>query len=135
MYPNGSRNKSELAKAESALKEAEAQQERIRALIEERKSERQNTNARMAAEGTAGNVDALIALQTRLSLLDKGIVDLVASSAECAQKVEAARRYRGKEPEELRWGTRIEVAGVMDLVRPEDVIGRIDAWWKERSIP
>ena len=93
MYPNGSRNKSELAKAESALKEAEAQQERIRALIEERKSERQNTNARMAAEGTAGNVDALIALQTRLSLLDKGIVDLVASSAECAQKVEAARRY------------------------------------------
>jgi hypothetical protein len=93
MHPNGSRNKSELAKAESALKEAEAQQGRILALIEERKSERQNINARMAAEGTAGNVDNLIALQTRLSLLDKGIADLVASTAECAQRIESARRY------------------------------------------
>jgi flagellar biosynthesis chaperone FliJ len=93
MHPNGSRNKSEMAKAESALKEAEAEQDRIRALVEERKSERQNIGARIATEGTAGNVDGLIALQTRLSLLDKGIADLIASSAECAQRVESARRY------------------------------------------
>ncbi len=93
MHPNGSRNKSEMAKAESALKEAEAQQERLLALIEERKNERQNINAQIAAEGTAGNVDGLIALQKRLPLLDKGIADLIASSAECAQRVESARRY------------------------------------------
>ncbi len=39
---------------------------------------------------------------------------------------EAARRYRGKEPEELRWGTRIEDPGVMDLIEVDDVIDRIE---------
>ncbi|HJQ71073.1 MAG TPA: hypothetical protein VKA70_19010 [Blastocatellia bacterium] len=93
MFKNGSSNKSELAKAESALKEAEAQQESILALVEERKSERQSIGARIAKEGTAGNVDALIALQTRLTSLDKGIAELCASAAECEQRVESARRY------------------------------------------
>lgn len=41
---------------------------------------------------------------------------------------EAARTYRGKAAEDLRWGTRIEEEGVMDLVRPADVIERIEAW-------
>ncbi len=39
---------------------------------------------------------------------------------------EAARRFRGKEPEELRWGTRIENPGVMDLIEIDDVIERVD---------
>ena len=38
---------------------------------------------------------------------------------------EAAQKYRGKQAENLRWGTRIEEEGVMDLVRPQDVIERI----------
>ena len=38
---------------------------------------------------------------------------------------EAARKYRHKAAEELRWGHRIEEPGVMDLVRPEDVIERL----------
>jgi heptosyltransferase I len=41
---------------------------------------------------------------------------------------EAARKFRGKNAEELRWGTRIEEEGVMDLIRPEDVIERIRAF-------
>lgn len=41
---------------------------------------------------------------------------------------EAARRFRGREPEELRWGTRIEVPGVMDLIRPGDVLAKLDHW-------
>jgi heptosyltransferase I len=45
---------------------------------------------------------------------------------------EAARKYRGKEPEDLRWGHRIEEPGVMDLVRPEDVIARLDEWNRSR---
>ncbi len=40
---------------------------------------------------------------------------------------EAARRYRGKEPEELRWGTRIEDPGVMDLIEVDDVIDRLES--------
>ncbi|NNE06790.1 MAG: hypothetical protein HKN15_13800, partial [Xanthomonadales bacterium] len=39
---------------------------------------------------------------------------------------EAARKYRKREPEELRWGTRIEVPGVMDLVEVDDVIERLE---------
>ncbi|MGD2173109.1 MAG: glycosyltransferase family 9 protein [Gammaproteobacteria bacterium] len=39
---------------------------------------------------------------------------------------EAARRYRGREPEQLRWGTRIENPGVMDLVEVDDVIERLE---------
>ena len=39
---------------------------------------------------------------------------------------EAARRFRGREPEELRWGTRIEEPGVMDLVSVDDVIEKLE---------
>lgn len=39
---------------------------------------------------------------------------------------EAARRFRGKEPEQLRWGTRIEEPGVMNLVSVDDVIGKLE---------
>jgi heptosyltransferase I len=35
---------------------------------------------------------------------------------------EAARKYRDREATELRWGTRIEEPGVMDLIQPKDVI-------------
>jgi heptosyltransferase I len=41
---------------------------------------------------------------------------------------EAARRYRGREATELRWGHRIEEAGVMDLIHVDDVIERLRAW-------
>jgi heptosyltransferase I len=40
---------------------------------------------------------------------------------------EAARKYRGKAPEALRWGTRIEVPGVMDLIEVDAVIAKLDA--------
>jgi heptosyltransferase I len=38
---------------------------------------------------------------------------------------EAARKFKSKEPEDLRWGTRIEVPGVMDLIDPDAVIERL----------
>ena len=41
---------------------------------------------------------------------------------------EAALRFRKKPAGELRWGTRIEEPGVMDLIRPTDVIGRFEQW-------
>ena len=41
---------------------------------------------------------------------------------------EAAHKFRKKEAEELRWGTRIEEPGVMDLIEPADVIERLLAW-------
>jgi heptosyltransferase I len=39
---------------------------------------------------------------------------------------EAARRFRGKEPEELRWGHRIEEEGVMELVGVEEVFQKLE---------
>jgi heptosyltransferase I len=41
---------------------------------------------------------------------------------------EAARKFRGKDAAELRWGHRIEEPGVMDLVHPADVIERLDVF-------
>jgi heptosyltransferase I len=38
---------------------------------------------------------------------------------------EAARKYRNCEATELRWGTRIEEPGVMDLIQPRDVIEKL----------
>ena len=40
---------------------------------------------------------------------------------------EAARKFRGKEPEQLRWGHRIEEPGVMDLVTVDDVIEKLES--------
>ena len=40
---------------------------------------------------------------------------------------EAARKYLRKSTDELRWGTRIEYPGVMDLIAVDDVVERLDA--------
>jgi heptosyltransferase I len=41
---------------------------------------------------------------------------------------DAARRYLGKRAPELRWGTKIERAGVMDLVTVEDAIAAFERY-------
>jgi len=38
----------------------------------------------------------------------------------------AAQKFRATKPDRLRWGTRIENAGVMDLIEVEDVIERLE---------
>jgi heptosyltransferase I len=45
----------------------------------------------------------------------------------CVDKFpDAARKFRGKEPHELRWGTRIEQPGVMDLIQVDEVIEKLE---------
>lgn len=39
---------------------------------------------------------------------------------------EASRKFLGKEPEQVRWGRRLEFPGVMDLITPEMVIQRLE---------
>ncbi len=46
---------------------------------------------------------------------------------------EAARHYRGKEPEELRWGHRIEEPGVMELVEVGDVVEKLELALRRRT--
>lgn len=45
----------------------------------------------------------------------------------------AARKFRGKPAAELPWGTKIEHAGVMDLIETDAVIERLDAFARERA--
>lgn len=40
----------------------------------------------------------------------------------------AARQFRKCEAEELRWGSKIEEPGVMDLIQPDDVIRQMHTW-------
>ena len=45
----------------------------------------------------------------------------------CVDKFpDAARKFRGKEPHELRWGTRIEQPGVMDLIQVDEVVEKLE---------
>lgn len=41
---------------------------------------------------------------------------------------QAARKFLQKEPRDLRWGTKIEKSGVMDLILVEDVIEKLKHW-------
>lgn len=44
----------------------------------------------------------------------------------CVDKyAEVARKFRNKNPQELRWGQRIEFSGVMDLIETGDVIEKL----------
>jgi heptosyltransferase I len=46
----------------------------------------------------------------------------------CVNKYdEAARKYLGKPASEIAWGSKIEKAGVMDLISVDDVIERFEA--------
>ncbi len=46
---------------------------------------------------------------------------------------EAARRYFQREPEQLRWGIRIEKPGVMDLIKSEEVIASLASLLEEAA--
>lgn len=49
-----------------------------------------------------------------------------ASQAHCVDQFdEAARRFRGCEPSQLPWLTRIEDPGVMNLITPDQVIAKL----------
>jgi chromosome segregation ATPase len=87
------RNKGELAKAESTLREHEEKVERLRSLIRERKLERQQIGALVQEAAPSGDMDKLVALQSRAGAIERSIVELSASEAECLERMLSARRY------------------------------------------
>ncbi len=86
-------NRGELVKAQLTLQEAEAKLERTIALLAERSAQRGDLEGRIQEAAASGNMDELIALQSRAVLVEKTIADLRAAEAECARRVEGARRY------------------------------------------
>lgn len=93
MADAGTHNRSELAKAESTLQGLETKFEQLSALLRERRSQRRDMDVQIQAAAAAGEIDKLMLLQSRTVSLDKAIDEMAASEAECAQRIESARRY------------------------------------------
>ncbi len=55
------------------------------------------------------------------------------SRSNCVNRYEeAARKFLHKPAAKLKWTTKIEKPGVMDLIRPEDVISKLDGLLRQR---
>jgi heptosyltransferase I len=54
------------------------------------------------------------------------------SRSSCVDRyADAARRFLGREPEQVPWTYKIERPGVMDLIQPADVIDKLDALMRQ----
>ena len=93
MADSSTNNRSELATAESTLQGLETKLEQITALLRERRAERREMDVQIQAAAAAGEIDKLMSLQNRTVSLDKTIDEMIASEAECSQRIESARRY------------------------------------------
>lgn len=86
-------NRGELAKAQLTLQEAEEKLERVVTLLAERLTERSNLEANIRETAATGNMDQVIALQSRSNLVEKTIAELRATEEQCSRRVESSRRY------------------------------------------
>jgi hypothetical protein len=86
-------NRGELAKAQLTLQEQETKLEDLRRLIAERKAERISVEAEIQTIAASGDMQRLLAMQSRAVLLDKTISQMTAAEAECDERMQSARRY------------------------------------------
>lgn len=86
-------NHGELARSESALHELESKLDRIRALLAERRAERHDLERLNQEIAPTGDMDKLVAVQSRAVLIEKAIGELQSSEADCERRIESARRY------------------------------------------
>ena len=93
MFERTGPNRGELAKAQLTLQEAETKLERIVALLAERRSERLNLENHIQEAAANGDMDRLVDLQNRAGVVEKTIAELQSAEAECARRVDSARRY------------------------------------------
>lgn len=91
--PDNGINRSQLAKAESALQDLEAKHQHIKAILAERKTERLQFETQVQTIKSTGDINKMITLQSRTRALDKTIAEMTTAESECAQRIEAARRY------------------------------------------
>jgi hypothetical protein len=86
-------NRGELAKAQLTLQESEEKLERVVLLLSERLTERRNLENEIRETAATGDMDKVIALQSRFNLVEKTITELRAAESECSGRVESSRRY------------------------------------------
>ncbi|HEX8186254.1 MAG TPA: hypothetical protein VF747_15930 [Blastocatellia bacterium] len=82
-----------MAKAESTLRALEEKLQHIRSVLAERRAERSDIESRPQSLNATGDINKLMTLKSHSIALDKAIAELVASEAECAQRIESSRRY------------------------------------------
>jgi len=93
MFERTGPNRGELVKAQLTLQESEAKLERLVALLAERRAERLDLETHIQEAAATGDMDKLVDLQNRAGVVEKTIAELRAAEAECARRVESARRY------------------------------------------
>jgi chromosome segregation ATPase len=93
MQDRNAHNRGELANAESALRALEEKHEHIQSMLAERKAEQRELEGRPQSLEATGDINKLMKLKSQSIALDKIIAELSASEAECAQRIESARRY------------------------------------------
>jgi predicted nucleic acid-binding Zn-ribbon protein len=86
-------NSGELVRAQSTLQELETKLEHLRVLLGERKNERRAIAGRIQEIAATGDMDGLVALQSRAVAVERNVAELTAAEADCAKRVESARRY------------------------------------------
>lgn len=86
-------NRGELVRAQLDLQESETKLEHLRGLLAERKGERRVVETRIQEIAATGDMDGLVALQSRAVMVERNVAELSAAETECARRVESARRY------------------------------------------
>jgi len=93
MSNGNNRNRGELAKAESTLQDFEEKIERLRVMISERKAERAAIEVKVQEAAAEGDMDRLVALQSRYAVIDRSLAEMAAAESDCLERMLAARRY------------------------------------------
>jgi hypothetical protein len=93
MSNSNNRNRGELAKAESTLQEFEEKIERLRVMMKERKAERRKVETEVQEAAAEGDMDRLVALQSRCVTIERSLAEMSAAESECLERMLAARRY------------------------------------------
>jgi chromosome segregation ATPase len=86
-------NSGELVRAQSNLRDLETKLEHLRVLLAERRNERRTVELRIQEIAATGDMDGLVALQSRAVAVERNVIELASAEAECSHRVESARRY------------------------------------------
>lgn len=93
MQERAGQNRGELARAQLDLQELETKLGHLHGLLSERRRERRVVETRIQEIAATGDMDTLVALQSRAVMIERNVTELSAGEIECARRVESARRY------------------------------------------
>src|SRR5258708_24895032 len=93
MQQGCAQKRGELVRAQLDLNELEAKLEHLNGLLGEQRNERLIVEWKIQKTAATGDMDKLVALQSRAVMVERNVAELSAAEAECKRRVESARRY------------------------------------------